>query len=147
MQVFQRSEKDRDFIEFSELMDRYDVVKDYHIISHNPYESMDDVQDGYRFLSRLSGRNANVDAMRLQILKGSILSRSMQQLPSNGRSMADGRAIVYKQMASLFGSQDDFKAVSEMVDHNPDLNGHSLQKHFPNIFKPYKTGFTNVYSN
>lgn len=141
--VFSRPETDDVFVEFTKAVDRFEVVKDLHIISHNPYESCDDIEAGYEFLARLSAKNANVDFMRLQILRGSPLETNGSSYSKHERGLEENRRIVYKQMARLFGSDRHFMEISRLVENDfPGVD--VLAKQYPQVFKPHQTGFSNA---
>lgn len=143
-QVFQRRESDELFLQYAELMDTYDIVKDFHIISHNPYESPEDLEEGYVFLEKLSGKNANIDFMRLQILKGSPLAMHPVKEAQYERTPEENQRIIYKQMARLFGSRKDFEEIDAKVEEEPAPFRSQITEEYPHIFKPYRTGYTNV---
>lgn len=129
-------------------MDRFGMVKDFHIISHNPYESHKDLEEGYDFLKRLSPRRANVDFIRLQVLKGSPLARwrSEPQRASSRSTNQDWR-IVLTQMGRLFGSDQDFKEISSIVrKHTPRELQPRLSALYTHVFKPYETGYANAFT-
>jgi radical SAM superfamily enzyme YgiQ (UPF0313 family) len=141
--IFLRKETDEVLMEFAELMDHYAIIKDFHIISHNPYESEDEIESGYEFLRKLSSKNSNIDFMRLQILKGSLLKKN-GHLPRFERTLEENDKIIYKQMARLYGNDKQFRELAHLLDHQPTSQYRKLFGKYPNIFKPYKSGYQKI---
>lgn len=78
--IFKRKTSRENIIKFSEMLGRYDNLSiDYHIITHNPFETEDDIREGLDLVAMLSKKNAQLVLQKLRPFPGSGIYSMIEQ--------------------------------------------------------------------
>ncbi|MBF0518199.1 MAG: tetratricopeptide repeat protein [Nitrospirae bacterium] len=78
--VYNRKSTDESIIKFSDMISGYrNVFLEYHIITHNPLETIEDIKEGFELLDKLPKNNAQLTLQRLRPFPGSAINDLIQQ--------------------------------------------------------------------
>lgn len=78
--IFNRKETDETILKFSNMISGYDnVTLEYHLITHNPFENMEDIKAAFDLIARLPKKNAQIMLLRLRPFPGSTIGNMIQQ--------------------------------------------------------------------
>ncbi len=78
--IYNRKISSESILKFAEMVVKYDNVQlDYHIITHNPLETMEDIKEAFDLVARLPRKNAQLVLQRLRPFPGSEISDLIQK--------------------------------------------------------------------
>jgi tetratricopeptide (TPR) repeat protein len=97
-QIFNRSLPNSKLVKFADMLASYnDLRVDYHLITHNPFESEEDFQVALDLLKRLPKENANLILQRLRPFVNTNVEQLMREadLSEVNQEILDKRFLLY----------------------------------------------------
>lgn len=135
-EIFNRKTSHESILRFSEMLNRYDNLSvDYHIITHNPFETEDDIREGLDLIASLPKKNAQLVLQRLRPFPGSSIGSMIKQAGIKDIDTAYHHKVFMLYLIRFFSTDDVFKRIYSELDRYSHID---LKDMYAEIKKTHK---------
>ena len=134
--IYNRKNTNDSIIKFSNMISSYrSVFLEYHIITHNPFETIEDIKETFDLIGKLPKDNAQIMLLRLRPFQGSAISNMIKQAKLGDIDENYYHKIFILYLIRYHVAGDEF----EKIFANFDAYSHmDLKKIYAEIRKKFK---------
>lgn len=134
--IFNRKETDETILKFSNMISSYDnVLLEYHIITHNPFETIEDIKEAFDLIARLPKKNAQIMLLRLRPFPGSAIGNMIQQANLDNANEEFYHKIFMLYLIRYHVPDDEFENIFANLDKYSHID---LKNIYAEVKKKYK---------
>lgn len=134
--ILNRNETNETILKFANMVSSYsNVFLEYHIITHNPLETIEDIKEALDLIVRLPKKNAQMMLLRLRPFSGSAISNMIQQANLGNVNEEFNHKVFMLYLIRYHVPNDEFEKIFANLDRYSHID---LKNLYVEIKKKYK---------